>query len=325
MTVPINIESECPSVLVHLAAGIGDVVLATPLLVALNAIGYAVDVRLDADYPATVELLENWSIVRAVYVGSRTPRRLDEYSRVIPAIPPFYWRRFAHLYRRCPKALSRPADSLFATDEQAYYMAFARALGYRSDGSPSCQLPIGPSEEFGIGASTVVLAPGCKTGEMAAKRWPYFPELAERFENVAVVGTADDLPRRPFPSHTRNFVDRLSLRKTAELLASAGLVIGNDSGLSHIAGAVGTPSLLLFGPTSERVLGGIPNTTKVLRTGLRCEPCWTTARLKACQGRVDCLLSLSVDTVEASAREMLFPGVSLNQGLAARNFFTRDQ
>jgi ADP-heptose:LPS heptosyltransferase len=304
-----RVEREHSSVLVHLAAGIGNIVLATPLLVALNEIGYAVDVCLNADYPATIELLENWSIVRVVSVANRASPSYCEYVRVIPAIPPFYWPRFAHSYRRCPIAVARPADALFAIDEKAYYMAFARALGYGRDDAPSCQLPIGPSEEFGIGASTVVLAPGCKAGEMAAKRWPYFPELAERFENVAVVGTRDDLPRRPFPPHTRNFVDRLSLRKTAELLASAGLVIGNDSGLSHIAGAVGTPTLLLFGPTSERVLGGIPNTSKVLRTGLRCEPCWTSARLKACQGRVDCLRLLSVDTVEASAREMFLAGV----------------
>jgi ADP-heptose:LPS heptosyltransferase len=304
-----GIEREHPSVLVHLAAGIGNIVLATPLLVALNEIGFSVDVRLDADYPATIELLENWSVVRSISADSRMPRRFCEYARVIPAIPPFYWSRFAHLYRRCSAAVPRPADSLFAMDEQTYYMSFARALGYSSHATPPCQLPIAPSDEFGIGASTVVLAPGCKTGEMAAKRWPYFPELAERFEEVAVVGTRDDLPPRPFPPHTRNFIGRLSLRSTAELLASAGIVIGNDSGLSHIAGAVGTPSLLLFGPTSERALGRIPNTSKALRTGLQCEPCWTTARLKACQGRVDCLLSLSVDTVEAYAREMLPSGI----------------
>jgi ADP-heptose:LPS heptosyltransferase len=308
--VPMRVEREHSSVLVHLAAGIGNIVLATPLLVALNEIGYTVDVCLNADYPATIELLENWSILRAVSVVNRATRL---YARVIPAIPPFYWPRFAHLYRRCPRAMSRPADSLFAADEQAYYMAFARALGYGHASAPPCQLPIGPSEEFGIGASTVVLAPGCKTGEMAAKRWPYFPELAERFADVVVVGTADDLPQRPFPPHTRTFVDRLSLRSTAELLASAGLVIGNDSGLSHIAGAVGTASLLLFGPTSELVLGRIPNTSKVLRKGLRCEPCWTASRMKACQGRVDCLRSLPVDTVEACAREMLSSEIKLDQ------------
>jgi ADP-heptose:LPS heptosyltransferase len=299
-----SIEHGRKQVLVHLAAGIGNIVLATPLLVALNDLGLLVDVRLDADYPATIELLENWSVINAV-AAVAFPRRLAEYDNVIAAVPPFYWRRFAHLYRRCPMLVRRPPDLLFAADEQAYYMAFARALGYLDERNPACQLPIAPSEELDVGASTVVLAPGCKTGEMYAKRWPYFPELAAYFEDVAVVGTPDDLPSQDFPPYVRIFVDRLSLRGTAELLASAGLVIGNDSGLCHIAGAVGTPALLLFGPTSERVLGPLPPSSRVLRTGLACEPCWNAGRLAACQGRIDCLQGLSVDTVVTCARNML--------------------
>ena len=44
--------------LVHLAAGIGNVVLATPLLLALHDLGFILDVRLDADYAGTGELLD---------------------------------------------------------------------------------------------------------------------------------------------------------------------------------------------------------------------------------------------------------------------------
>lgn len=157
-------------------------------------------------------------------------------------------------------------------------------------------------DERGVGARTLVLAPGCKTGEMAAKRWPYFPQLAEAFPDVAVVGTRDDLrahdgsPLR-FPSHVRSFVDRLSLRQTAELLASAGVAVGNDSGLTHIAAAVGAPTIMLFGPTPHQSLGKFPPNVRVLRRGLACEPCWFQAPFRACAGRLDCLAHLSVGTV----------------------------
>jgi hypothetical protein len=55
---------------------------------------------------------------------------------------------------------------------------------------------------------------------MAAKRWPYFPQLAERFEDVVIVGTEDDLCHRDgtimqFPPHARRFVGALTLRETA--------------------------------------------------------------------------------------------------------------
>ena len=52
--------------LVHLASGIGNIVLATPLLVALAELGFTIDVDLDADYPQTADLLEPWSIIRRV-------------------------------------------------------------------------------------------------------------------------------------------------------------------------------------------------------------------------------------------------------------------
>ena len=282
-------------VLAHLASGVGNIVLATPLLIALSEMEFDVDVRLDADYPPTSELLEPWSVVRTV--STRAPLPARDYAYIVPAVPPFYWRRFAHEYRGLRNCVARPPDSVFHTDEQAFYLAFARALGYPPDTRPAYRLPIAPAERFGVTTRTLVIAPGCKTGEMAAKRWPHFPELAERFADVAVVGTRDDLPPRPFPAHCRSFVDRLTLRETAEVLASAGLVVGNDSGLSHVAAATGTPTVMLFGPTDHRVLGPLPPNVRVLRAGLPCEPCWTTERLKHCAARVDCLAGLSVDTV----------------------------
>jgi ADP-heptose:LPS heptosyltransferase len=290
-------QAKTSPVLVHLSSGIGNIVLATPLLVALEQLGFRVDVRLDADYPETVELLQGWSLIHAVEVG-RMPEPLDHYGLVIPAVPPFYWARFWRLYRNCPNALHRPPDALFAACEQSYYLEFAYRLGYPREARPFYCLPIGPSMELAVGASTVVLAPGCKTGEMAAKRWPFFPELAERLDDVVVVGTRDDTPSRAFPAHARLLVDRLTLRQTAQVLASAGAVVGNDAGLSHIAGAVGTPTLMLFGPTSDQALGRLPPNVRILRAGLACEPCWSGARFGACAGKVTCLAGLSVDLVE---------------------------
>jgi ADP-heptose:LPS heptosyltransferase len=289
------------AVLVHLASGVGDVVMATPLLMALADDGFAVDVRLDADYAQTIELFRGWSVIRRIEAAA-FPAPPATYAHVLPAVPPFYWCRFAGLYRGRTAAF-RPPDSLFQADEQGWYMAFARALGCGGE-AREYRLPVGPSERFGVSGATVVLAPGCKTGEMAAKRWPWFEELARRFDDVAVVGTGDDVGDGGFPGHCRWFVDRLSLRETAELLASAGLAVGNDSGLGHVAAAVGTPTLMLFGPTSETVLGRLPKHVKVLRSGLDCEPCWRTARLAACERRVDCLRQLSVDRVEAEMRRM---------------------
>jgi ADP-heptose:LPS heptosyltransferase len=285
------------AVLVQLGAGIGNVVLATPLLVALNELQVVTDVLLVADYSQTASLLQPWSCVREVI----TREAPDGYTHVIPGLPPFYHPRFGRSITRRPNTLARPPDSLFYINEQEFYLHFAYVLGYPTDRHPRPTLPIAPSEACGVTRGTVVLAPGCKTGLMATKRWPYFPDLAAELPDVVVVGTPDDLTLNDgapmnFPAHVRSLVGQLSLRETAEVMAAAGVVVGNDSGLSHVAAAVGTPAVMLFGPTSSKSLGPMPANVKVLRSGLQCEPCWFRNRFQACTGKIDCLASLSVES-----------------------------
>ncbi len=291
------------AVLVHLAAGIGNIVLATPLIVALGRMGFTVDVWLSADYPESADLFRHWATVRRV-VGRDDGR--ERYRARVPAAPPFYSRTFARVYAGWARAVPRPPDALFWKDEQAYYLEFARALGYTGP-SPSIFLPVSPAALSSVAArsSTVVLAPGCKTGEMAAKRWPWFVELAARFDDVLVVGTADDLRRfdgsaMQFPAHARMLAGRASLLETAEIMAAAGAVVANDCGLGHVAAALGVPTVLLFGPTPDRSLGQLPPNVTVLRAGLPCEPCWFGGRrLFACSARIDCLRAIAADQVAA--------------------------
>lgn len=73
---------------------------------------------------------------------------------------------------------------------------------------------------------------------------------------VEIVGPADP----PHPLHDRHVVARgLALGDVAALLARANLFLGGDSGVSHLAGAVGAVGVALFGPTAARIwrpLGG---------------------------------------------------------------------
>jgi hypothetical protein len=297
-------------VLVHLASGIGNIVFATPMLLILSRAGFVVDVVIDADYPGVAELLEGWSGVRTVYDGRSLRPAHSSYARVIAAIPPFYWRRYAPQYARARRDLFRPPDSLFHRDEQAYYLEFARALGCDISDPPYYFLPITPEDNTAAGPTTIVLAPGCKTGEMAAKRWPFFPELADRFEDVVLIGTDDDLTQfdgraMQFSQRVRSSIGRLSLREAAAVLASAGVVVANDCGLGHIAGALGVPTVLLFGPTADAVLGRLPPNVTVLRRGLKCEPCWFNKRFEACARDIRCLRELTVDEVAAVVRRNL--------------------
>ncbi len=92
------------------------------------------------------------------------------------------------------------------------------------------------------------------------KNWPpgNFIELARRMKSergiapLFLFGEADDIARE---SITRNapdipYIENLSVREAAQLLAAADGYIGNDSGISHLAAAVGARTIALFGPSN---------------------------------------------------------------------------
>lgn len=304
------------TVLVHLAAGIGNIVLATPLLSALGRMGATIDLWLSADYAETADLFREWSTVRRIVTYPS-----GSYDAYLPAVPPFYWNRFRGFYEGRRGVVPRPPDSIFWTDEQAYYVSFARALGFTGT-APPLLLPVSAQDPIAA-TPNVVLAPGCKTGEMAAKRWPWFPELAEHLEHVTIVGTQDDLKRwddtaMRFPAHARMCAGQLGLRQTAELMAASSIVVANDTGLGYVAAALGVPTILLFGPTPHLTLGRMPAHVTVLRSGLPCEPCWfSRGRLIACSNRVDCLRAISVQRVRSEIARVV-PHAAGAPGLAVR-------
>jgi ADP-heptose:LPS heptosyltransferase len=248
------------TVLVHLAAGVGNIVLVTPLLAVLNRNGFVVDVLIDADYAGTADLLRGWTAIRTTYEGTRCRPPPTGYTYVLPAIPPFYWSRHAASYVGARNTVQRPPDALFYRDEQAYNLRFADLVGCDTSEAPYYHLP-GPRNIASMSPpTTIVVAPGSKPHEMTAKRWPFFPELAAELEDCVIVGTPQDLVRRDgslmsFPSRARSLVGCLSLEDTARIIASAAAVVANDAGPGHMAGALGVPTILLFGPTPESNVG----------------------------------------------------------------------
>ncbi len=99
---------------------------------------------------------------------------------------------------------------------------------------------------------------------------------------------------------------QLSLKELAALTQASKLFIGVDSAPMHIAGAVGTPIVALFGPSGDKQWGpwGVP--FRVISSQRHpCRPCG----IDGCGGGKvsDCLTALGVDEVLAAARELLAP------------------
>ena len=99
----------------------------------------------------------------------------------------------------------------------------------------------------------------------------------------------------------------LDLPSLAALLGRLDLFITGDTGPMHLAAAVGTPVVALFGPSNPLRYGPLAAHQRVLRIDLPCSPCGQV-RLppERCRGHVpDCLDGISVDAVVAAAVELL--------------------
>jgi heptosyltransferase-3 len=100
-----------------------------------------------------------------------------------------------------------------------------------------------------------------------------------------------------------NLAGKLSIKELGALAAQAALFVGVDSMPMHLAAAMGTPTVVLFGPSGEAEWGPWNVASRVVRSAHPCRPCG----LDGCGGGKvsDCLTVLSVDVVHAAARELL--------------------
>jgi len=154
----------------------------------------------------------------------------------------------------------------------------------------------------------VALAPG---SVWATKRWPYYPELAGRLASRArlvVVGGADDAELAGAildactPGGATDAAGRLSLLASAELIGRAALLVTNDSLPQHLASAMGTPTVTIFGPTVPDFGFGplAPGSRAVGHQALDCRPCHHHGPPRCPLGHWRCMRELAVDEVLAA-------------------------
>jgi len=129
--------------------------------------------------------------------------------------------------------------------------------------------------------------------ERALKRWPLesFAALADALvarHAAAVVFTGQGAQERELVREARSRMrepsidacDRLSVPELVALLESCRFVVSNDTSVVHVAAAVGTPVVALFGPTSPQQYGPGNPGDLVLHEDLFCSPCLTNYNLK---------------------------------------------
>ncbi len=145
--------------------------------------------------------------------------------------------------------------------------------------------------------ATVAICPGAEFG--AAKKWPpqhyavVAKELVARGKQVWLMGSPNDqqdcaaiVSRVPAAV---NLAGQTSLLDALDLLSLTEQVLSNDSGLMHVACALGIPTLGIFGSTSTEFTPPLGEHAQVVERQLDCRPCFQ----RTCPlGHLDCLQKL---------------------------------
>ena len=222
---------------------------------------------------------------RTGFIGETRWGLLNDARRLDQAALPLMVERFALLAENIGDVLRRPlaAARLAVNDVQC-----AATLA---------KLGLAPTRPV------AVLCPGAEYGP--AKRWPpaYFAELARKLaaagHEVWLAGSANDAAigdeiARLSGDLCINLCGKSTLAEAIDLLSCAALVISNDSGLMHIACALGKPLTAIYGSSSPAFTPPLSADARIVKLDLPCSPCFE----RECPlGHFNCMRQLTPDHV----------------------------
>ncbi len=245
------------------------------------------DLREAAECFDKFEIVYSWSGAGDAVFRANFARAAGAKGRLFPFRPAASRRHITDYYLDCVGAPqgARPAVAL-RPEAVAWARGWLRAEGLE-------------------GERLLAVAPGSGARE---KNWPreYFREVSEWWRRscsgqVAVVlGPAEEDEYAFWRAHAA-VARGLSLARLAALLSLADVYLGNDSGVTHLAAAVGAETVALFGPSDP--LGWAPRgaRVKIVARSVECSPC-ERATMKICPHR-KCLTGLAPGDVMALVQE----------------------
>jgi lipopolysaccharide heptosyltransferase II len=328
-------DTSPPNILAVRFSSIGDILLTTPLLRAIRQRHRDARITVLTKEPYVPLLSHNPHVDRVVALGPGRPlrslasvlrsdsftHRLDLHgslrSRALRVLVPGRWTSYPK--HRIARAL------LIRTKQDRYrdrrpvaerYFSAARNLGVAPDGGPPDFFLAEESERkaadwlagsgLGPGLPLIAVAPGAAH---ATKRWPLehwralLSQVVAAGWSAAIVGGPGDIPLAESLAgrglaRVASAAGALDLQATGALLRRSAAVVSGDTGVMHMATAVGTPVVALYGPT-VRQFGFFPYTRRasVLERPLGCRPCTSQGSARCPLGHHRCMLEIRPDQV----------------------------
>ncbi len=212
-------------------------------------------------------------------------------------------------------------DAIRKVHQVNYYLDMVKSLGC-FDADRDVRLRLGDDERaladdmlasYGIADihPLIGIAPGATYGP--AKKW--FPErfaaVADRLIDdlvgtVLLFGSAADQDctgavKRHAMHNLINLAGKTALKEAIALISRCDLFISNDSGLMHVAAALGTPTVAIFGSTNIVTTSPVGEKISVIRKDIECSPCLQ----ESCPSDFKCMDMITVHDVTAAAKGLL--------------------
>lgn len=263
-----------------------------------------------SDYDLCLSLAGDWASVLAWFSGAK--RRVGFSGEAYPGLmtDPIPGGRY-HVRQhevRYIRSLARAAGGIVGDDD----------LPVLSIHEPAVLSLDAVMVRAGVPASRPLIALHAGARNGMAKRWPstHWAELADLLTTrlgatVVLTGAPgeQEIAHR-IASATRatihDLTGKTTLPELVALLARCDLVISGDSGPMHIACAVSTPVIGLFGPTDPQISGPLAPDAIIMRQAIWCAPCYDASATADCRFHNPvCMKSISAHSVFAAAHRQL--------------------
>jgi heptosyltransferase-2 len=165
--------------------------------------------------------------------------------------------------------------------------------------------------ENGVDSTKLIVALGVGSTNSRAKRWhaESYAELNDKLQNnlnaeVILIGAKDelDVANEVFEKSEKKptiLTGKTDLAEATAILSAVDLLVSNDMGLAHVAAALGTKTLVIFGPTNPKTTR--PWNAEIIYKQVECAPCM----LRDCPIDHRCMTQISANEVFEKAKENL--------------------
>lgn len=248
--------------LICVGDGIGNIIMTTPMIRSLYELGHTIDILGSPNFFGGHHILRNRPEINNVFdiAGDASG-----YDRVIATVGGVKALKSLHNVK---EYLLTPAN-YEKESEIENYMAIAREFGWEGE-TPDCFCGLDGTNKVSCENRPLIgLHNGHHTNPVwARKAYPHFKELCGLIESdIIIFGSSID--KEDWMDEYQTAFD-LPLLDVADVISSCDIFIGTDSGLTHMASALGTKTYAIWGATS--LSKNKPPKANIIRNN-KCEPC----------------------------------------------------